>query len=161
MAAVVNNYAKGRGNEFVNRIKNNDPANSALVIVMLKTAEPNATLQDYASLGALLAAGGGTANVEANFTNYARKVLTDASISAPTVDTTANTQYSTFPTQTYTAAGGAINNTVVKVLTCYDPDTTSGTDSDIIVVGIHDANITTDGNNFTLSPPATGFYSAS
>lgn len=161
MAAVVNNYAKGRGNEFVNRIASNDPANSALVIVMLKTAEANATLQDYASLGALLAAGGGTANVEANFTNYARKVLTDAAISAPTVDNTGNKQYSTFPAQTYTAPGGAINNTVVKVLTCYDSDTTSGTDSNIIVIGIHDANITTDSNDFSLSVPATGFYEAS
>ena len=44
MAAVVNNYAKGRGNEFINRIVSNDPANSALVIVMLKTAEANSAL---------------------------------------------------------------------------------------------------------------------
>ena len=161
MAALVNNYAKGRGNEFINRIASNDPANSALVIVMLKTAEANSALQDYASLGALLAAGGGTANVEANFTNYARKVLTDADLSAPTVDTTGNKQYSTFPAQTYTSPGGATNNTVVKVLTCYDSDTTSGTDSNIIVIGIHDANITTDGNDFSLSVPATGFYEAS
>jgi acyl CoA:acetate/3-ketoacid CoA transferase len=160
MAAVVNNYAKARGNEFVNRVVNNDPANSAIVIVMLKTAESNATLQDYASLGAALAAGGGTANVEANFTNYARKVLTDAALSAPTVDNTGNKQYSTFPAQTYTAPGGATNNTVVKVLTCYDSDTTGGTDSNIIIVGIHDANITTDGNDCSLSAPATGFYEA-
>jgi len=160
MAAVVNNYAKGRGNEFINRIVSNDPANSALVIVMLKTAEANSALLDYASLGALLAAGGGTSNVEADFTNYARKVLTDAELSAPTVNTTTDKQFSTFPAQTYTSPGGATNNTVVKVLTCYDPDTTGGTDSDIIVVGIHDANITTDGNDFSLSAPATGFYEA-
>ena len=95
MAAVVNNYAKGRVNEFMNNIVNNNPANSALVIVMLKTAESNVTLQDYASLGAALAAGGGTANVEADFTNYARKILTDADLSAPTVDNTGNKQYST------------------------------------------------------------------
>ncbi len=30
-----------------------------------------------------------------------------------------------------------------------------------IVIGIHDANITTDGNDFSLSVPATGFYEAS
>ena len=160
MAAVVNNYAKGRVNEFMNNIVNNNPANSALIIVMLKTAESNATLQDYASLGAALAAGGGTANVEADFTNYARKILTDADLSAPTVDNTGNKQYSTFPAQTYTAPGGATNNTVVKVLTCYDSDTTAGTDSNIIICGIADANITTDGNDFSLSPAATGFYEA-
>ena len=160
MAAVVNNYAKGRGNEFINRIVSNDPANSALVIVLLKTAEANSALLDYANLGDLLAAGGGTSNVEADFTNYARKVLTDAELSAPTVDTANDKQYATFPSQTYTSPGGTTNNTIVKVLTCYDSDTTGGTDSNIIVVGIHDANITTDGNDFSLSAPATGFYEA-
>ena len=115
MASITFNIAKGKVNAFTERVVNNDPANSALVVVLLKTAEADATLQDYDMLGAVFAAGGGTANVECDFTNYARKTLTDADLSAPTVDDTGNEQYSDAPDQTYTAAGGATNNTIVKI----------------------------------------------
>jgi hypothetical protein len=63
VANIVFNIAKGEVNAYVKRVVNNDPANSALVIVLLKTAEADATLQDYDTLGAILSAAGGTANV--------------------------------------------------------------------------------------------------
>jgi hypothetical protein len=34
---------------------------------------------------------------------------------------------------------------------CYDPDTTTGTDADLIPLTKHDLTWTPDGNNFTLS----------
>lgn len=157
MANIVFNVAKGRGNEYVSRVANNDPANSAIVIVLLKTAEADATLQDYATLGALL----GGSNVECDFTNYARKVLTDSVIVEPTPDNTNNRQNADFPDQTWTSAGGATNNTTAKLLVCYDPDTTGGTDADIIPLTAHDYVVTTTGADLPAVVSVDGFYSAS
>ena len=157
MADIVFNVAKGRVNEFTRRVDSNDPANSAFVVVLLKTAEADATLMDYADLGALLGAAG---NVEADFTNYARKVLTDSDIAAPTVDNASDEQWSDIPDLVYTAAGGATNNTLVKAVICYDPDSTGGTDADLIPMTAHDVSATTDGNDLTLTIPANGFYAA-
>ena len=162
MASITFNIAKGKVNAYTERVVTNDPANSALVVVLLKTVEADATLQDYDTLGALLAAGGGTANVECDFTNYARKVLTNADLSAPTVDDTGNEQYSDAPDQTYTAAGGAANNTIVKALICYDSDTTGGTDANLVplVACGFSVNPTTDGNDLVLRIAANGFFGA-
>ena len=162
MADIVLNIAKGKVNAYTERVVNNDPANSALVVVLLKTVQADATLIDYDTLDAILTAGGGTANVEANFTNYARKTLTNADLSAPTVDDTGNEQYSDAPDQTYTAAGGATNNTIVKALICYDADTTAGTDANLVplVACGFSANPTTDGNDMVLRIAANGFFGA-
>lgn len=47
MADFIFNVAKGKWAEWHERVNNNDPANSALVIMLLKTAEADATLKDY------------------------------------------------------------------------------------------------------------------
>ena len=160
MANIVFNISKGEVNAYTKRVVNNDPANSAFVVVLLKTVQADATLLDYDTLDAILTAGGGTANVEADFTNYARKVLTNVELVAPTVDDGTNEQWSDMPDQTYTSAGGATNNTLVKALICYDNDTTAGTDANLIPLTAHDVSVTTDGNNLTLTIPANGFYGA-
>ena len=162
MASITFNIAKGKVNAYTERVVNNDPANSALVVVLLKTVQADATLLDYDTLGDILAAGGGTANVECDFTNYSRRVLTDADLSAPTVDDTGNEQYSDAPDQTYTAAGGAANNTIVKALICYDSDTTGGTDANLVplVACGFSVNPTTDGNDLVLRIAANGFFGA-
>lgn len=162
MASVTFNIAKGKVNAYTERVVLNDPANSALVLVLVKTVQADATLIDYDTLDAILTAGGGTVNVEANFTNYARKVLTNADLSAPTVDDTGNEQYSDAPDQTYTAAGGATNNTIVKAILCYDSDTTAGTDANLVPLVAMDfvANPTTDGNDMVLRVAANGFFGA-
>ena len=106
MANLPFNIAKGRAVEFYNRVKSNDPAGSAFIIVLLKTAEADAVLQDYADLGALLLAAG---NVEADFTNYARKVLTDVELAAfPAPDNTNDVFNIDIPDQVFTAAGGTL-----------------------------------------------------
>lgn len=157
MADGVFNIAKGRVNEYVNRVDSNDPTNSALVVVLLQVAEADATLEDYDDLGALLAG----ANTEATFTNYARKVLTDTDVTAPTPDDINNRQDADIPDQTWTSAGGATNNTLVKMLVCYDNDTTAGTDANIIPLTYHDFAITTNGNDLSALIDAAGFYRAS
>lgn len=155
----VFNIAKGRVNEYVNRIDSNDPTNSALIVVLLKTVEVDATLEDYDDLGALLTA---TGNVEADFTNYARKTIDDTGLVAPTPDDTNNRQESDITTDpVWTSAGNATNNTLVKLLVCYDSDTGTGTDANIIPLTFHTFDVTTDGNDLTAQLDAAGFYRAS
>jgi hypothetical protein len=70
----------------------------------------------------------GTANVEANFTNCARKTLTDADVAAMVPDDTSDRMDIDIPDQIRASAGGAVNNSLVKVLVCCDADTTGGAD---------------------------------
>lgn len=156
MADGVFNISKGRVNEYVARVAGNDPSDSALVVVLLKTAEADGTLQDYDDLAAILAG----SNTEADFTNYARMVLTDADVSAPAPDDANDWQAADIPDQAWTAAGGTLDNTLVKLLVCYDPDSTGGTDADIIPLTHHDFAVTTDGTDLLAQIDASGFFRA-
>jgi hypothetical protein len=49
---------------------------------------------------------------------------------------------------TWTAPTG---NAIGAVVICYDPDTTGGTDADLIPLTKHDLSWTPDGNNFALT----------
>ena len=77
MADGAFNVAKGRAVEFYYRVKSNDPVNAAFVFLLLKAADADAVLGDYDDLAVLLGAAG---NTEADFTNYARKTLTDSDL---------------------------------------------------------------------------------
>ncbi len=157
MADQVFNIAKGRAVEWYNRVKSNDPANAAFVVVLLKVAEADATLIDYDDLGAILSG----ANTEATFTNYGRKVITDAELAALPAPDDSNDRFDIdIPDQVWPNAGNGANDTLVKVLVCYDPDTTGGTDADIIPVAHFDFAVTTDGNELTAQIDAAGFYRA-
>jgi hypothetical protein len=152
------NIAKGRAVEFYNRVKSSDPANSAFIVVLLKASEADAVLIDYDDLAALIAAAG---NTEADFTDYARLLLTDAELAAlPAPDDTNDRFDIDLPDQTWAAAGGVADNTLAKLLVCYDPDTTGGTDADIVPVSHHDFVATTDGNDLIAQFDAAGFYRA-
>ena len=158
MADQPFNIAKGRVVEWYNRVKSNDPANAAFIVVLLKVTEVDATLIDYDDLGALLAG----ANTEATFTNYGRIVVTDAELAAlPAPDDTNNRFDVDMPDLVWTDAGGASNDTLVKLLICYDPDTAAGTDADILPVAHYDFAVTTDGNPLTAEIALAGFYRAS
>lgn len=124
----VFNQAKGRTVELHNRVNDNDPANSALILVVLAETglESDDVLKDYDTLSALLA---GASNEVTN-TGYARIVLTDTALTAPTVDDTTDTVTLTFATQT--TASITAGDSWRKLLICYDSDTTGGTDANII-----------------------------
>ena len=152
MADGVFNIAKGRIAYFSDQA---GVGNAALILVLLKTVETEDTLNNYDDLGALI----GVGNVEADFTNYARKTITAATVS---VDDTGNSVKSVVADQTYTAAGGASNNTLAKALLCFDPDTTAGTDANLVPLTYHDFVATTDGNDMVADfSAATGFWAAS
>lgn len=157
MADFVFNIAKGRINELHNQINANNPSNSALVVVLLKVAESDAGLQDRDDLAAILANG----STEADFTNYARKVIDDAQINDSVVDDTNNRREADIPDPVWNAAGGVVNNNLVKLLICYDGDTTSGNDSNIVPLTAHDFVITTNGSDLVGQIAAAGYFRAS
>jgi hypothetical protein len=156
MADFVFNIAKGRVVEYYNRVKGNDPANSALIVVAIDAnGDTDATMKDRDDLSALL---GGTSNEVTN-SGYARKVLTDADLAAlPAPDDTNDWYMVTIPDQTWTAvvAGTAWTDLVI----CYDSDTTGGADSAIIPLTCHDFAVTPDGSDITADVGANGFFRA-
>jgi hypothetical protein len=158
MGDFVANIAKGRVAELYNRVDSSDPTNAVLVIVALKASgiEADATLQDYDTLSAVLAA----ANDEATNTGYARKVLSDSDISAFAPDDTNNRVDLDSPDQTWTsvqATGGAW----AKLVICYDGDSGAGDDTNIVPLTYHDFAVTPDGSDITAQINAAGFFRAS
>lgn len=148
MADIVFDYAKGRGVQL--------PADNpnSLVLILLQAVEADATLETYANMSTLLAAAG---NTEATFTGYARKTGMTETI---TVDTTNHKAYVTFPNQTYTAPGGATNNTLVKAIIAVQ--TATAGDTGLIPIGAFDYSATTNGSvDLVINCPTAGFYSAS
>lgn len=162
MANFVFNIAKGRVVELYNNVETSVAfANSALVVVALQSLniEADATLADYDNLSLLLAA----ATNEAVNTGYARKVLTDADLSAlPSPDDTNNWYQVDIPDQTWTTVvdTGSTTNPWAKILICYDGDTTGGTDANIIPLTAHDFAVTPDGSDIVMQVDANGFFRA-
>lgn len=130
MASVQFNISKGREVEFYNNVENNLFANSALIMMVLASGSANGVngLIDFDTFAAILAGG----YTEVTNTNYARKTLTDADLSAWTPDDTNNRVLLTLPLQTFTniAAGDVWDLVVVG----YDSDTTGGTDANIVPI---------------------------
>ena len=157
MANQIFNISLGRVAELYQRVDLNDPANSALIIVVLATTgiETDAVLKDKDDLAAVVA---GTTNEVTN-AGYARKVLTDADIVAFAPDDTNDRVDLDIPDQTWTAvgAGDGWND----LLVCYDSDTTAGTDANIVPLTMHDFVLTPDGSDITAQVAAAGFFRAS
>lgn len=157
MADLVFNIAKGRAAELYNRVDSNDPANSALIVAVFNVgAATDATLRDYDTLAAIE----GDANAaEVANSGYARKTLTDADLTAFAPDDTNDRVDLDIPDQTWTsvAAGTAWTDVVIA----YDNDTTSGTDSSIVPLTLHDFAVTPNGGDITMQVAAAGFFRAS
>ena len=157
------NIGLGRAREYHDRVANNDPTNSALVLVAIKATGVEATvdgvLQDLDDLAAVLANG----NVdEFDGTGYARIVLTDADLTASSPDDANDRVDLDFADQTWTSvsADGSITD-ITDILVCYDSDTTGGTDANIIPVGQYDYVVTPNGGNITVQLAADGYWRVS
>lgn len=153
MANIVFNIAKGRVVELYNRVKSNDPTNSALILVPIETSglESDATLIDADTLAAVLA---GATNEQSTM---GRKTLTDSDLASLPAPDDANDRYEvSLPSVTWTAASG---NAISKILVAYDSDTTGGADSAIVPLTMFDAAVTPDGNDLVLNSGV--FYRAS
>lgn len=148
IANVIFDYAKGRYVEKYMLPVGGDN----IIVVLLQTSglQADATLRTNQYLSGLLSAG----NTEATFTNYARKVLSAADITV-SVNTGTHVNTVDIVDQVWSAAGGAANNSIGALLTCYRP--TSGTaDSGILVLTKHDYVVSTTGGNLTATVPSIG-----
>lgn len=147
MSDVVFNIAKGAVAE-----KLRDGANLGVLLLKATGLQADASLVDHATVSALLGA-----NTEADFTNYARKTISNAS--APvTVDNTNNRVDADVPDQTWVAAGGATNNGLGKLVVYED---VGGADASRVPLTAHDWTPTTDGSDLQAVIAAAGFYRAS
>lgn len=154
MANIVLNIAKGRFAEFAYRVKNNDPANSALVIVVVDVgATSDATIRDMDTLAAVL--GGGV--TERSSGGWARKVLTDADLGTIAPNDSTDKFPVDIPDQTWTAVS---SGATTDLLVCYDSDTTGGTDSNIVPCLLLDFSVTPVGADETAVIDAAGLYEA-
>lgn len=145
MANIVFNIAKGLVAAYFDRVKSNDPANSAIILVPIETASlpADSALIDLDTLAAVLAT---AANEQ---TTMNRKTLTDAQLAAiPAPDDANDRNERSLPTVTWSAATG---NAISKMLVCYDPDTTGGDDTAIIPLCMFDFVATPDGNDIQMN----------
>lgn len=119
-----------------------------LVILLQSTGLPSdTTLVNYQNLGALLSGGA----QEANFSNYSRMTLGSSSITITYTTNTSPTKVTVnFATQTWNAAGGAVNNTISKVALAYQP-TSATPDSSCLVLATLDYSGTTTGGAFIVT----------
>ena len=152
MADVVANISKGEVKKYA---KLDGGANDAFIVLLLKASglQADATLIDHDDISAMLAA----TNDEADFTNYTRKTVSSITI---TVDDTNDRTDIDMADLTWTAAGGGTNNTLGKLGTAYDPDTTAGTDTTLVPQTYHDFSVTTDGSDLTAQIATAGFFRA-
>lgn len=147
MADIIFNIAKGKEQYYASLPATND----ALIAVPIETSglESDATLQDYDNLNVLLAA----SNNEQ--TTMGRKTL--ASVTS-TVDDTNNRVDADCADITWTAATG---NAVSALIVCYDPDTTTGTDADLIPIAKYDFVATPAGGDIVAQINASGLFRSS
>lgn len=137
MADIVFNIAKGRLAYYASL----PAANDALVMVPLESSGlvADATMRDYDTLADILA---GASNEQ---TTVGRKTLGSVTV---TVDDTNDRMNLDAADVVWTAGTG---NAVGAVVICYDPDTTGGTDADLVPLTKHDVSWTPDGTDFTLT----------
>jgi hypothetical protein len=145
MANIVFNIALGYVKRYAEQV---GTGNAALILVPIETSglEADSVLRDKDDLAAVLV---GTTNEQ---TTMGRKTVTACTI---TVDDTNDRVALDFADQTWTAPTG---NAISKLLICFDADTTTGTDANIVPLTLHDLALTPDGNNFTVT--VADFYRA-
>ena len=156
MPSIVCNNALGRVGELYKRVDTNSPVDSAFVIAVLAAAgiESDAVLKDKENLFDMLS---GTTNEVTN-TNYSRKILTDSDLVAMLPDHVNDRLVLDIPDQTFTAI--AAGDEWAKVVICYDPDTTSGTNASIEPLTVHDFSKFPDGSDIIMTTP-NGFMEIS
>jgi hypothetical protein len=147
MAALVPNIAKGK----IAYYGALPAANDALIWVLFSGTETDDNIRDADHLTAVIA----TALDEATFTGYARVTATSVTV---TVDDTNNWV-------TIDAADPSWSPTSAQALTriglFYDPDTTTGTDSDLVPIFIDDYAVTTPtSGTLSYTVAASGFAKA-
>jgi hypothetical protein len=152
------NVALGRVAELQDRVKLNDPPNSGLVVVPVDaTGVADGAMKDCANLAAVI----GLGVVDRSGTGgWTRKVLTDTHLPAVTqVNHGTDKAEPDIPDQVWVP--GPTTGNVTDILLCYDADTTSGTDADILPMTCHDFVVAPNGTDVVWQLPSTGWVQVS
>lgn len=144
MADGIFNISKGA---FIEKVRD---SGSNLLLILLKAAEADDTLNNHDTVAAMLAGG----NTECDATNYVRKTGITGTLN---VDDTNNWVDLDIPDQTFTTLGGATNNSLVKAVIAYEE---SASDAGRIPLSHHDLSVTTDGTDLVLQMNANGIARA-
>lgn len=140
------NIAKGKAAYLAGLPATND----ALIAVPIETSGivSAATMKDYDTLALLLA---GASNEQ---TAMGRKTLTGVTVTTNDTDdaTYVDCDNITWPTAT--------GNPVSALVVCYDPDTTTGTDSDLIPLVCLDFVATPSSDDIMYQVAAAGLFKA-
>lgn len=156
MADLVANIAKGRFAEWAERSRTGDDANAALIMSVWNN-DGSSTDDDVADADTVAAIEALTGVTERTTNGWARKTISDGSITV-TIDDTNNRVDVDIPDQTWTAVS---SGTATDIGVAWDKDTTAGTDSNILNGTWHDFAITPDGSDVTAQIAAAGLYRAS
>lgn len=149
MAALIPNVTKGKFAYYATL----PAASDALVWVLFSGTETDDNLRDADNLTAIIA----LAVDEATYTSYARQTATGVTV---TVDDTNNRVDVDAADPTFPAAGSV--QTLTRIGLFYDPDTTGGTDADLLPLFIDDfALATQSGVGVAYAVNAAGFGRAS
>lgn len=164
MADFVFNVALGRIAELAHRILGTgggtQDANGAFIIVLLAASgvESDATLKDVDTLAALVA---GATN-EATNTGYSRLTVDETGDGLTvTVDDSTNLVDVDMNDPTWAAVANDGTGAIGDLVVCWDFNTGSGTDSDIVPLTLHDFSLTPNGGSVTATVPSGGFFRAS
>lgn len=146
MADFIFNVAKGIWGYYAGLPGTND----ALIMIPIEASgvESDAVLKDKDTFADVVS---GSTNEQ---TTLGRKTL--ASITNTVNDTTDKRILDCADVTWNATAGNAVSDVVV----CYDPDTTSGTDADLIPLFWFDSSFTPDGTDFTAIINASGLAEA-
>ena len=145
MANVVCNVAKGRIVEFYKRVVDNDPANSAFILIPVATAglEADSVLIDKQTVADFFS---GTTSIQSTLP---RVTITNAELAALSAPNTTGDYYSAYlPDFGYVSAAGAA---ISKLLVAFDYDTAAGTDATLIPCAVLDFALTPDGNSVSVT----------
>lgn len=136
MTSFVFNAVKGRVASYLDL----DPANSALVVLPIEASglESKSVLEDKLTLSDVLS---GSTNEQSTL---GRKVVTSITTG---IDNALNRYTASIDEQTWVSASG---DPIGGIMVCYDPDTTTSTDSDLIPITFHDWPITPSGSDITI-----------
>ncbi len=137
MADLVFNVSKGKLAQYASL----PAANDALIAIPIEAAgvEADAVIRDYDDVAAILAA---ATNEQ---TTMGRKTLGSVTVTVDDANDRVNIDCADI---VWTGAAG---NAISDILICYDPDTTTGTDSSLIPLTWHDFSATPDGSDLVAT----------
>lgn len=149
MAQMITNISKGRFARYAD-LPN---ANDALVWVLFSGSETDANILDTDSLTTMVA----LAVDEATFTGYARVTASGVTVTVDDTNNRVDVDVTTDPSWSPTTA-----QALTRIGLFYDPDTTGGTDADLVPVFVDDFALTTPtSGTVTYQVAAGGFGRAS